>query len=212
MGLISVLTQYGLVEFLVVAAALVFTLSVHEAAHAWAADLLGDPTARRMGRLTLNPLAHLDPIGSLMILLIGFGYAKPVPFNPYNLRNQLWGPVLVAAAGPASNFFFGVVCALSYGWLLPSLGTQNLLIILLSYVGFINFGLMFFNLIPVPPLDGSKALLALLSGPQHENARRFIETQGPNILMLLIVIELLLNVGIFSWIGSLSEGLFSLLS
>lgn len=209
MGLLSLLAQEPLV-FVVLVATLLFTFSVHEAAHAWVGHLLGDSTAKRMGRLTLNPLAHLDPIGFLMILFVGFGYAKPVPFNPYNLRDQRWGPALIAAAGPASNLIFGILCALIYSLVSPGLGSQNLLSLTLWFLGHINFGLMAFNLIPLPPLDGSKALLAILSGPEHERTRFFLETQGPNLLIMLILIDVVLNIGVFSWIAWLSNSLFGL--
>jgi len=211
MGLLSLLFQEPLLFFVLVGA-LVFTLSVHESAHAWVGDLLGDSTARRMGRLTLNPLAHLDPIGFLMILLVGFGYAKPVPYNPYNLKYPRWGPALIAAAGPLSNLIFGSVCAILYGFIEPNLGGENLLVLTFWFLGHINFALMIFNLIPLPPLDGSKALLAALAGPQHERARILIETQGPTILLALILVDLLLNMGVFSWISRLSDALFRLLS
>lgn len=211
MGLISLLSEAPL-AFVVLVAALVFTLSVHEAAHAWVGYLLGDSTAKRLGRLTINPLAHLDPIGFLMILFAGFGYAKPVPFNPYNLRDQRWGPVLIAVAGPGSNLIFGILCALIYGLITPNLGSQNLLSLTLWFLGHINFALMAFNLIPLPPLDGSKALLAVLASPRYEQARRFLETQGPNLLLLLIIVDIALNVGVFFWISWISSELFQLFS
>ena len=211
MGLLSLLFQEPLLFFVLVGA-LVFTLFVHEAAHAWVGALLGDSIATRMGRLTLNPLAHLDPMGFLMILIVGFGYAKPVPFNPYNLTHPRWGPAMIAAAGPFSNLLFGAVCALLYGLVLPVFGGDNLLVLALWFLGHINFSLMIFNLIPLPPLDGSKALLAALAGPQHDRTRFLIETQGPNMLLGLIMVDLLLNVGVFSWISRLSNGLFNLFS
>ncbi len=209
MGLITLLFQEPLV-FVVLLLALVFTLSVHEAAHAWVGSLLGDGTAKRMGRLTLNPLAHLDPMGFLLILFAGFGYAKPVPYNPYNLTYPRWGPALIAAAGPASNLIFGSLCAIAYGLLWPSLGSNNLLTLSLWFLGHINFALMVFNLIPLPPLDGSKALLAALAGPQHDRIRFWLETQGPNLLLGLILIDLVLNIGVFSWISWIADALFRL--
>ncbi|MEI7512597.1 MAG: site-2 protease family protein [Candidatus Uhrbacteria bacterium] len=211
MGLLSLLSQEP-VLFFVLVGALVFTLSVHEASHAWVGTLLGDSTAKRMGRLTLNPLAHLDPIGFLMILFVGFGYAKPVPYNPYNLKYPRWGPALIAAAGPLSNLIFGSVCAVLYGFMAPSLGSENLLVLTVWFLGRINFTLMAFNLIPLPPLDGSKALLAMLAGPQHERLRMQIETQGPNILFFLIIADMFLNIGVFSWISRIGDIMFSLLS
>jgi Zn-dependent protease len=209
MGLITLLFQEPLV-FVVLLLALIFTLSVHEAAHAWVGNLLGDGTAKRMGRLTLNPLAHLDPMGFLLILFAGFGYAKPVPYNPYNLTYPRWGPALIAAAGPASNLIFGSICAIVYGLLWPSLGSNNLLTLSLWFLGHINFALMAFNLIPLPPLDGSKALLAALAGPQYDRIRFFLEIQGPNLLLGLILIDLVLNIGVFSWISWIADALFRL--
>lgn len=219
MGLLSLLAQEPLL-FVVLVSALVLTLSVHEAAHAWVGSLLGDLTAKRLGRLTLNPLAHIDPIGFLMVLFVGFGYAKPVPFNPYNLRDQRWGPALIAAAGPGSNLILGTICAVAYGILAPILGASiaipwaqtNLLLLLLAWLGLINFALMAFNFIPIPPLDGSKVLLALLGGPQHARIRMFLETQGPSLLLLLIFLDIVLNLGIFSWIFGFASGLFVFLS
>lgn len=210
MSLITLLTQDPLV-FLAIVGALVFTLSIHEFSHAWVGVLLGDRTAERMGRLTINPLAHLDPWGFLMILFVGFGYAKPVPFNPYNLRDRRWGPALIAAAGPLSNLIFGAICAFLYGKLFYVLGPNNLLILVLLFLGHINFALMFFNLIPLPPLDGSKALLAVLDGPQYARARLFLETQGPVLLIGLILLDAVLGIGVFSWISYVSSALFQLM-
>lgn len=210
MNLISLLFQDPVV-FLAIVVALVFTLSIHEFSHAWVGTLLGDRTAERMGRLTINPLAHLDPFGFLMILFVGFGYAKPVPFNPYNLRDRRWGPALIAAAGPLSNLVFGAICAFIYGRLFYPLGPDNLLILVLWFLGHINFALMLFNLIPLPPLDGSKALLAILDGPQYAQIRLFLETQGPMLLIGLILLDALLGIGVFGWISTVSNGLFQLI-
>ncbi|MCC7522635.1 site-2 protease family protein [Candidatus Uhrbacteria bacterium] len=210
MNLLNLLVQDPLV-FLAIVGALVFTLSVHEFSHAWVGYLLGDRTAEREGRLTINPLAHLDPFGFLMILFVGFGYAKPVPFNPYNLKDRRWGPAMIAIAGPLSNLIFGSVCAVAYGLLFARLGPDNLLILVLWFLGHINFALMLFNLIPLPPLDGSKALLAILDGPRYAQMRYFLETQGPMILIGLILIDAVLRIGVFSWIFTISNWLFSLL-
>lgn len=141
---------------------------IHEVAHGYMALALGDPTAKYQGRLTLNPLSHLDPVGSFFVPLIGYflggfiiGWAKPVPFNPYNLRSARWGEALVAVAGPLSNIalalIFGIILRFGlFGDLLgPSIG-------LLSFIVLINITLAVFNLIPIPPLDGSKILFAIL--------------------------------------------------
>lgn len=150
---------------------ILLSVVVHEVMHGYAAYLLGDPTARLAGRLTLNPVKHLDPVGSVIVPIltafagIPFGWAKPVPFNPYNLRGGKWGPGIVAAAGPLSNFFLAIVFAvlLHYSSLFPfgqGIGPELLLSII-----WVNVALGIFNLIPVPPLDGSKVLFAFL--PAH---------------------------------------------
>ena len=146
------------ISYLMMAVSLLFALTVHEYAHAQAADWQGDHTARAMGRLTLNPLAHLDPIGALLIFTMGFGWGKPVPFSPYGLRNKKWGASLVAIAGPLSNFIMAVVVGmiLRFG----HLGGERLLSFFVMFV-WLNVLLGVFNLIPVPPLDGSHLALAL---------------------------------------------------
>lgn len=211
MNLISLLFQEPLL-FAVIIGALLLTLSFHEFAHAYVGYLLGDPTAQRMGRMTLNPLAHIDPIGFLMILLVGFGYARPVPFNPVLLKYRTWGPAFVAAAGPTSNLLLGIICAIAYGRLFPVLGPNNLLIIALFFLGIINFALLVFNLIPLPPLDGSKVLFSALSDHKYAHIRQFLESRGSIILLGLILIDIFLGIGIFSWIFSISNFLFSFFS
>jgi Zn-dependent protease len=148
---------------------LIFSVIIHEISHGYVAEMLGDPTARMAGRLTLNPVPHIDPLGSIIlpILLIMsgtgfvFGWAKPVPYNPYNLKDQKWGPALVAAAGPLSNIFiatiFGLALRFSETLMLSTAFVQIFYIIVL-----LNIVLAVFNMIPVPPLDGSKVLFATL--------------------------------------------------
>lgn len=185
--------------FFAIFVALVISITFHEFCHVLAARLQGDTTGERMGRLTLNPLAHLDPWGTAAILLIGFGWGRPAPYNPYNLKNQKYGPVLVALAGPASNLFlivvFGLILKIAY----PILGPMNYLTIFLAALVGFNGVLMVFNLIPIPPLDGSH-LLHLLVDRRWPEISRFMDVYGPQILLGLIVISWISNISIFGYI------------
>jgi len=144
---------------------------VHEVSHGFMANILGDDTAKHMGRLTLNPIKHIDPVGSILLPLFlflthsgfMFGWAKPVPYNPYNLRDQRWGELKVAAAGPLSNIALAVIFGLVLRFsVLPGAATE-----IIVYLVSINLVLALFNLIPIAPLDGSKVLFALLPYHQH---------------------------------------------
>ncbi|ACX52409.1 peptidase M50 [Ammonifex degensii KC4] len=168
-------------------------LSVHEYAHGKVADALGDPTPRASGRLTLNPLTHIDPIGLILLFLAGFGWAKPVPVNPYYFRGSMrWGMFWVSLAGPAANLvvaFFGALV-----WGLWGVKTDPLGLVLQGIVT-INVVLALFNLLPVPPLDGSKVLISLV--PTEMNWLLRYEQYGVIILLLLIltgVISLYLEI------------------
>ena len=163
---------------------------IHEYAHGLMADKLGDPTARYAGRLTLNPKAHIDIWGTILmpvllsVLSAGkflFAYAKPVPYNPYNLRNQKWGPALVALAGPMSNLLLAFAFALVIRLTPISALTEFLLIIVYA-----NILLMVFNLVPIPPLDGSKVLYAFLP-PGNERIVHFLERNSFVILLIFIL-------------------------
>ena len=190
--------------FAVVLLSIIFALSFHEFAHAYVGYKLGDFTAQRLGRLTLNPLSHIDWYGLLLLVTVGFGWGKPVPFNPYNLKYQKWGPVMVAMAGPASNLLLAIICALLFHALtvFGSFGPENALIVFLVFSVIINLVLMLFNLIPIPPLDGSKLLFIALDKPQHAQLRHTLETKGMWILIGVIVLDSIFNLGIFA-------GLFS---
>jgi len=178
------------INFIFSIAILIFSVVVHEVSHGYAAYVQGDKTAEYEGRLTLNPVKHLDPIGSFIIPLLSYqiggfiiGWAKPVPFNPYNLRNKKWGEALVAAAGPASNLIialiFGLIIRFAPADLFP-LSFFNIM----AMIAYINVILALFNLMPVPPLDGSKILFAFL--PVTSNARNFLERNGLILSILAI--------------------------
>ncbi len=160
---------------------------LHEAAHAYSAYLLGDDTAYRAGRVTLNPASHLDVLGSLMLLIAGFGWGKPTPVVPSKLRGGVLGPVAVAFAGPASNLLIVAVCALLYA--LPAFQDGYLRTIVLA-LAFVNAILFIFNLIPIPPLDGAKVIFPFL--PRSMNGFvAFMNQHGPTILLVLVLLTFL---------------------
>lgn len=180
--------------------AVLIVLAMHEFAHALAAVLLGDRTPHDDGRLTLDPRAHIDWTGLLMLVVIGFGWGKPVRFNPHNLKYPRWGSTIVAFAGPMANVFgvilFGFMTVVLLRFHVVS--EENLLIQFLFLLVALNAGLCLFNLIPIPPLDGSKLLLELLSHPRYHDIRHFLEVQGPIVLLGIVFIDLFLPFSIFS--------------
>lgn len=185
--------------FIAIFIALVISITFHEFCHVLSARLQGDRTGEAMGRLTLNPLVHLDPLGTLAILFLGFGWGRPAPFNPYNLKNQKWGPALVAFAGPTSNLILIIVFGLILKVIYPILGPMNYLTFFLgALVGF-NGVLMVFNLIPIPPLDGSYLLRAILSN-KYSYISDWLDLNGPKILLGLILVSFLFNISIFGYI------------
>lgn len=189
--------------------AILVVLTVHEFSHAFAALLLGDDTAKREGRLTLNPLSHISWLGFFMLLLVGFGWGKPVPFNPYNLKYPRFGPALVAVAGPFSNLLMAALSAVALKLVIiySLVGPTNLLVHFLNLMIVLNLVLMLFNLLPFAPLDGSKIVFAFLSDIKYERIRNFLENQGPFILMMLIIFDNFLGInllsGVFSWVVNL---------
>ena len=182
---------------------LVIALSVHEFAHAWTANFFGDDTPRLYGRLTLNPLAHLDPIGSLMLIVAGFGWAKPVPVNPYALQRRSSSATMwVSLAGPLSNFLLAGLAAipLRLGIVPFSISTGLLpsAYLFLRIFIQINLLLMLFNLIPLAPLDGEKAAQSLFPASWV----RFLDTirpYGPLILMVLVFVLPSVGIDIIGW-------------
>jgi Zn-dependent protease len=174
---------------------LVIGITVHEASHATSAYLLGDDTAYRDGRVTLNPISHLDLLGSLMLLMAGFGWGKPTPVVPSKLRGGIFGPVAVALAGPVSNLLIVLLCAALY--LLPPFQDSGYLYIIVVMVAFTNALLFVFNLIPIPPLDGSKVIFPFLPRAL-DGFVTFMNQYGPIILLGLILISFVTNLPIFN--------------
>ncbi|MBI5421130.1 MAG: site-2 protease family protein [Parcubacteria group bacterium] len=189
-----------------------FSVIIHEISHGYVAEMLGDPTARREGRLTLNPISHIDPVGSIVLPLVLFisglpifGWAKPVPYNPYNLRNPKVGGGLIGAAGPLSNILFAGLFTLAlrgfdHFWVLNPITTM-----LINNIITINIVLAVFNLVPLPPLDGSKVLFALLPHKFFE-IQIFLERYSLPLFLLFIffgfsfiqpVIDVLLSLFLF---------------
>lgn len=178
---------------LILAFCVLFSLSVHEFSHGVAAYAVGDKTAKYSGRLSLNPLAHLDPFGAICLFLFGFGWAKPVPVNPWNFKNKKGGMILTALAGPFSNFLLAFIAMVIYTLLggmsfsSASFGftVASVFYELAYYMIMINLGLGLFNLIPIPPLDGSKVLTAILPERTYFKLMDY-ERYGFIILILLI--------------------------
>ncbi|MDB5046832.1 MAG: peptidase [Deinococcus sp.] len=179
MGLISLLTTNP-TAFVIIAVALVLSLTVHEFAHAYVADRLGDPTPRRFGRVTLNPGKHLDPLGTLLLLVAGFGFAKPVPINPANLGR--WGTLWVSAAGPISNLLIAFLAAVLLKVLPQNALTFQVLLTVLS----INVVLAVFNLIPIPLLDGSRILGSLV--PSLGRSLAQFEAQPFSFVLVMVFV------------------------
>ncbi|KKT28851.1 hypothetical protein A3G55_01935 [Candidatus Giovannonibacteria bacterium RIFCSPLOWO2_12_FULL_44_25] len=178
-------------EFIFQIAILIFSVVIHEVSHGAVAYAMGDNTAKDEGRLTLNPLKHLDPFGSVLLPILTywaggfiFGWARPVPYNPYYLKNQKYGPAMVGAAGPLSNIlmalFFGVLIRFADAFALPAQFLQ-----IAMFIVFLNLILAIFNLVPIPPLDGSKVLFAFLPD-RARDLEIFFEKYGLILLLLFI--------------------------
>ncbi|MCR5137950.1 MAG: site-2 protease family protein [Oscillospiraceae bacterium] len=185
-------------------------ITLHELAHGLMAYRLGDDTAKRAGRLTLNPLKHLDPIGLLMMLTVRFGWAKPVPVNMYRFRNPKRGMALTALAGPGCNLLITVLFLFLYGLLYSALKASELggiLLELIEITAYMSLGLCIFNLLPVPPLDGSKVLLSVLPDDAYRKLM-YYERYG-SIVLLALVWSGVLGRPLGKAIGSLYELLFA---
>ena len=218
--LLSLLLSGG--DFLSILATLLLTLpimmlalSVHETAHGFVAWRCGDNTAYNLGRLTLNPIRHLDPAGFVCLLIFGFGWATPVPINTRNFRNPKRGMALSALAGPVANLLLGLVCTLLYGvcWGAVSYfsytqGVSDFLYTLLSlltealwYGAYINFVYMVFNMIPIPPFDGSRVALAFLPAKTYFGLMRYERQIMFGILIALLFCSYFFNFSPFGWVA-----------
>ena len=196
MGLLNLLLKDP-PGFFIIAIPLLYSIIFHELAHGWAAYRLGDPTAKLLGRLSLNPIRHLDPMGTLMLFLFGFGWARPVPVNFNHLHDRRRGMILVSAAGVATNILLAFCALFLYRLLSPS--ASSLAAKLLYIFARINIILAAFNLIPLPPLDGSKILMGFAPSSVRQFLLR-IEPYGLLILIGLLYFGALDPViGFFEW-------------
>ncbi len=190
--------------------ALIISLTFHEFGHAFVAKAYGDDTAERAGRLTLNPVAHIDLFGLLLVIMVGFGYAKPVPTNPRNFRTpsaDFW----VAAAGPLMNLLLAIIVWNAYLVLDGSGLTTQQVFIFCLLLAQVNLLLMIFNLIPVAPLDGHYLLPYFLPERLRPTVHNFNRRFGPYALLSLVVLSLM-GVPIFAWLSTLSRALLPLIS
>ena len=169
--------------FLLISVSLVISISIHEFSHALVANYLGDGTAKSMGRLTINPKAHLDPVGTILLLFVGFGWGRPVPFNPLNLKNPKRDAALISLAGPMSNLILAVVLSL----LSKLFVVGGLMWIFLYFLVLYNLMLGFFNLIPLGPLDGNKIVFGFLP---NRFAVQWIEFQKYSMYILIMMVAL----------------------
>ena len=184
-------------QSLIIFAVLLFSLTVHEMAHAVTADWLGDPTARRLGRVSLNPAVHIDPVGTIMLPLLGlvaggfvFGWAKPVPVNPANLKNHRQDFLVIAAAGPASNILMAIGASMLLGLVPGGLGASEGMAGVMATFGFamvqLNLLLAVFNMLPIPPLDGGNVLAGILPEALAASYDRLVRPYGFVILIVLM--------------------------
>jgi Zn-dependent protease len=190
--------------------AVILGITFHEFSHAAVATLQGDQTARSQGRLTLNPISHLDPLGSIALLVAGFGWGRPVPFSPMHLRNR-WGAALVGLAGPAANFVLALASAVALRVLYADvLGFEvNFSVRLLEMLVVFNVILGVFNLLPIPPLDGSR-LLSIFLPPSRQNIVYFLDRYGIFLLLGILILAPGLLTPVFQGITRFLYGLVGL--
>jgi len=201
-----------------------FCITIHELAHGYTAYKLGDPTAKNMGRLTLNPIKHIDPVGLLMMLTIGFGWAKPVPVDMRNFKHPKWHMAVTALAGPVSNLILAIIVMFILGLVSSSLGViifnsdvyfinttnvSEVIFEIIYFTVFLNIALAVFNMLPIPPLDGSKVLFSLLPEKIYYTVLKY-ERYGMIFLLVIMVSQLLFNINIISpTIGFLARTVIS---
>ncbi len=208
-----------IIQLLLMFPVVLFALSAHEAAHGLVAYMMGDRTAYNLGRVTLNPAKHLDPFGTLMMLVFGFGWAKPVPINARNFKNPKWGMALTAIAGPLSNMLFGAIGAIAAGTFLyfteiiipayaPNItefayywALRSVLEDFVTYFGLINFIYAFFNLIPLPPFDGSRFFFTFLPPRWYFGIMKYERFIMFGVLILLMICSRLFNFSPFSFLA-----------
>lgn len=174
-------------------------ISVHESAHAYIANRLGDPTAKELGRITLNPIPHIDLFGFIALFIVGFGWAKPVPVNPANLKEPIRDGLWISLAGPASNLILAVLSAVVFRMLVPFLAYSDGGLFILDMIRFsvaLNIILMVFNLFPLPPLDGFHILEGLVSYETYVKLQQ-LQSKGPMILFGLIFLSSFIGFNIF---------------
>lgn len=214
-------SKYYIIQLLLSIPIILFSLSWHEAAHAFAASRLGDNTARNLGRMTLNPAKHLDPFGALLMLFFGFGYAKPVPINTRNMKNGKWGFVISALAGPASNLVLAFASAILRSFYMVFLSyisiTDEKTAIVVVIVDFLfmltvsmNISLAVFNLIPVPPLDGSRLLTALL--PRSMALFVFRNERYMHLILMLLIFAGAFSNILSTCVGFVENGMYSVIN
>ncbi len=195
-GIDSILSEP--LKFIAAVTALIVSIGFHEFSHVFVAYSLGDMTGKNAGRLTLNPFRHLDLVGTMLILIGAFiGWGKPAPFNPQNLRYRRYGSAIVALGGPLSNLLLLTVFSIMLHLFYPSLGPENLLVIFLGGMVLINASLLLFNLIPLPPLDGSWVLLSVLPR-SADPLRQFLSQYGWFILIGVLLFDFMLGIPIIS--------------
>ena len=202
--MLQLLLSGQIAVFIIVLTVLVFSLTLHEFGHALTGKLLGDDTAERMGRLTLNPFAHIDPMGLLMVVLIGFGYAKPVPMNT-RVLTKVWMRAIVAAAGPCMNFLLALLAINAVVWAAssPIIHWSDAVLAALILVAKMNLLLCLFNLLPVGALDGHYVLAWFLPNEWRVRYEYFNDRYGSRVFMVLIVLSLL-GLPIFNGLMTIS--------